>query len=70
MQFDPDRQIQKGERLRLLLSLHTAKKDMKSRWKEMCPENRKVIREEWGDYWNDSYIDDDLMCFLDYWKVW
>ena len=70
IQFEPDRPIQNCERMRLLLSNHTARNDMKSRWKDIQPEDRKVLREEWGNYINCSEINNEDMCFLDYWKSW
>ena len=43
------------ESARLNLSLHHSKEDLKQRWSELSPDARRSIREEWGDYMNDSY---------------
>ena len=51
----PPRKISQIESIRLTLSIHHSKDDLKKRWKELSPEIRKSIREEWGDYLNDSY---------------
>ena len=69
-QFDPDRNILKSEKYRLLLSIQRAKSDIKSRWNDMPQENRDVLRHEWSDWFNNSYPNDEDICFLDYWKSW
>ena len=51
----PPRKMTHIESLRLTISIHHSKQDIKKRWKDLCPEFRKSIREEWGDYLNDSY---------------
>tara|TARA_Y100001935_G_scaffold16591_1_gene12255 strand:+ start:297 stop:533 length:237 start_codon:yes stop_codon:yes gene_type:complete len=62
------------ESARLNLSLHHSKEDLKQRWSELSPDARRSIREEWGDYMNDSYPfeegNDDNFTFLDSFKSW
>ena len=62
------------ESARLNLSLHHSKEDLKERWSELSPDARRSIREEWGDYMNDSYPfeegNDDNFTFLDSFKSW
>ena len=62
------------ESARLNLSLHHSKEDLKQRWSEISPEERRTLREEWGDYMNDSYPfeegNDDNFTFLDSFKIW
>ena len=62
------------ESARLNLSLHHSKEDLKQRWSEISPEERRTLREEWGDYMNDSYPfeegNDDDFTFLDSFKSW
>jgi len=62
------------ESARLNLSLHHSKEDLKQRWSELSPDARRSIREEWGDYMNDSYPfeegNDDDFTFLDSFKSW
>tara|TARA_B100000925_G_C21680298_1_gene333783 strand:- start:161 stop:397 length:237 start_codon:yes stop_codon:yes gene_type:complete len=62
------------ESARLNLSLHHSKEDLKQRWSEISPEERRTLREEWGDYMNDSYPfeegNDDNFTFLDSFKSW
>ena len=70
----PPRKMSQIESLRLTLSIHHSKQDIKKRWKELCPEFRKSIREEWGEYLNESYPfvagNDDDFTFLDSFKSW
>jgi len=62
------------ESARLNLSLHHSKEDLKQRWSEISREERRTLREEWGDYMNDSYPfeegNDDNFTFLDSFKSW
>ena len=62
------------ESARLNLSLHHSKEDLKQRWSEISPEERRTLREEWGEYMNDSYPfeegNDDNFTFLDSFKSW
>ena len=51
----PPRKLSKIESIRLTLSIYHSKQDIKKRWKNLCPEFRKSIREEWGEYMNNSY---------------
>ena len=51
----PPRKITQIESMRLNLSIHHSKNDLKRRWKKLNPESRKALREEWGNYLNDSY---------------
>ena len=71
--FSPKR-ISQIESMRLTLSIHYSKQDLKRRWKDLSPEFRKAIREEWGYFINDSYPfevgDDEEFNFLDYYKQW
>ena len=68
----PSRKITPMECIRLNLSIHHSKKDLKQRWKDLSPEFRKSIREEWGDYFNNSYPfkenSEGRLEFLDYWN--
>ena len=62
------------ESARLNLSIHYTKEDLKRRWNEITPDARRTLREEWGDYINNSYPfeagDEDDFNFLDYHKQW
>jgi len=51
----PSRKMTEMECARLTLSIHHSKQDLKQRWKNLSPEFRKSIREEWGEYLNNSY---------------
>ena len=62
--------MHKSERYRILLSISNSKKDMKRRWKDILPEDRKALRQEWGDWVNNSYPIDKDIYFLDYLKNW
>jgi len=70
----PPHKITYVESARLNLSLHHSKEDLKQRWSELNPDARRSIREEWGDYMNDSYPfeegNDDNFTFLDSFKSW
>ena len=70
----PPHKITYVESARLNLSLHHSKEDLKERWSEISPEERRTLREEWGDYMNDSYPfeegNDDNFTFLDSFKSW
>ena len=70
----PPHKITYVESARLNLSLHHSKEDLKQRWSEISPEERRTLREEWGDYMNDSYPfeegNDDNFTFLDSFKSW
>ena len=70
----PPHRITQVESARLNLSLHHAKEDLKQRWREISPEVRRSIREEWGEYLNESYPfevgNDDEFTFLDSFKIW
>tara|TARA_B100000212_G_C27146266_1_gene435544 strand:+ start:421 stop:648 length:228 start_codon:yes stop_codon:yes gene_type:complete len=70
----PPRKISQIESLRLTLSIHHSKQDIKKRWKDLCPEFRKSIREEWGEYLNESYPfvagNDNNFTFIDSFKIW
>ena len=62
------------ESARLNLSLHHSKEDLKQRWSEISPDERRSLREEWGEYLNESYPfevgNDDEFTFLDSFKIW
>ena len=62
------------ESARLNLSLHHSKEDLKQRWSELSPDARRSIREEWGEYLNESYPfevgDAEDFNFLDHFKSW
>ena len=70
----PPHRMTYTESARLNLSLHHSKEDLKQRWSELSPDARRSIREEWGDYMNDSYPfeegNDDNFTFLDSFKSW
>ena len=70
----PSHKITCIESARLNLSLHYSKKDLKKRWSEISPDERRSIREEWGEYLNQSYPfevgNDDDFTFLDCFKSW
>ena len=70
----PPHRMTYTESARLNLSLHHSKEDLKQRWSELSPYARRSIREEWGDYMNDSYPfeegNDDNFTFLDSFKSW
>ena len=42
--------MMRSEKQRIILSIHHSKTDMKSRWKELSPESRQSIREEFGTW--------------------
>ena len=62
------------ESARLNLSLHHSKEDLKQRWSELSPDARRSIREEWGEYLNESYPfevgKEDDFTFLNSFKIW
>ena len=62
------------ESARLNLSLHYSKKDLKQRWSEISQDDRRTLRQEWGEYLNESYPfevgNDDEFTFLDSFKSW
>ena len=62
------------ESARLNLSLHHSKEDLKNRWSEISSNERRALREEWGEYLNESYPfevgNDDEFIFLDSFKSW
>ena len=70
----PPHKITHIESARLNLSVHYAKENFKHRWDEITPDERRIIREEWGDFMNNSYPfeegNDDDFSFLDYYKQW
>ena len=70
----PPHKITYVESARLNLSLHHSKEDLKQRWSEISPEKRRTLREEWGEYLNESYPfevgNDDEFIFLDSFKSW
>ena len=70
----PSHKITDVESARLNLSLHYSKQDLKKRWSEISPCERRSIREEWGEYLNQSYPfevgNDDDFTFLDCFKSW
>ena len=70
----PPHRMTYTESARLNLSLHHSKEDLKQRWSEISPEERRTLREEWGEYLNESYPfevgNDDEFTFLDSFKSW
>ena len=70
----PSHKITYIESARLNLSLHYSKQDLKKRWSEISPNERRSIREEWGEYLNQSYPfevgNNDDFTFLDCFKSW
>ena len=70
----PPHKITYVESARLNLSLHHSKEDLKERWSEISPKERRTLREEWGEYLNESYPfevgNDDEFIFLDSFKSW
>ena len=70
----PPHRMTYTECARLNLSLHHSKEDLKQRWSELSPDARRSIREEWGEYLNESYpfeVDnEDDFTFLDSFKSW
>ena len=70
----PPHKITYVESARLTLSLHHSKEDLKQRWSEISPNVRRTLREEWGEYLNESYPfevgNDDEFTFLDSFKSW
>ena len=70
----PPHKITFVESVRLNLSLHHSKEDLKQRWSELSPDARRSIREEWGEYLNESYPfevgNEDDFTFLDSFKSW
>ena len=70
----PPHKITYVESARLNLSLHHSKEDLKQRWSEISPDDRRTLREEWGEYLNESYPfevgNDDEFTFLDFFKIW
>ena len=70
----PPHKITYVESARLNLSLHHSKEDLKKRWIEISSEERRALREEWGEYLNESYPfevgNDDEFIFLDSFKSW
>ena len=70
----PPHKITYVESARLNLSLHHSKDDLKKRWSEISSDERRVLREEWGEYLNESYPfevgNDDEFIFLDSFKSW
>ena len=51
----PPGKISFGESARLNLSLHYSKVDLKKRFLNLSPDLKKCLRQEWGDYINNSY---------------
>ena len=70
----PPHKITYVESARLNLSLHHSKEDLKERWSEISSDERRALREEWGEYLNESYPfevgNDDEFIFLDSFKSW
>ena len=70
----PPHKITFVESARLNLSLHHSKEDLKQRWSEISQDDRRTLREEWGEYLNESYPfevgNDDEFIFLDSFKSW
>ena len=70
----PPHKITHVESARLNLSLHHSKEDLKQRWGKISPDERRTLREEWGEYLNASYPfevgNDDEFTFLDSFKSW
>ena len=62
--------MMRSEKQRIILSIHHSKTDIKSRWKELSPESRQSIREEFGTWMNNSYPNDQELLFLDYFRSW
>ena len=70
----PPHKITYVESARLNLSLHHSKDDLKKRWSEISSDERRALREEWGEYLNESYPfevgNDDEFIFLDSFRSW
>ena len=70
----PPHKITFVESARLNLSLHHSKEDLKQRWSEISQDDRRALRDEWGEYLNESYPfevgNDDEFTFLDSFKSW
>ena len=70
----PRRKISYGESARLNFSLHYSKDDLKKRWAYLSPDLRKSLRQEWGDYINNSYPfkegEEEYFLFFDEHKLW
>ena len=70
----PPHRMTYTESARLNLSLHHSKEDLKQRWSELSPDARRSIREELGEYLNESYPfevgNEDDFTFLDSFKSW
>ena len=54
------------EKMRLEISIHMTKRDLKKRWREINPESRSVLRKEFGEWINKSSFEEDELLFFDY----
>ena len=54
------------EKMRLEISIHMTKRDLKKRWREINPESRSVLRKEFGEWMNKSSFEEDELLFFDY----
>ena len=70
----PPSKISFGESARLNLSLHYSKVDLKKRFLNLSPDFKKCLRQEWGDYINDSYPfkegNAEHFLFFNEYKIW
>ena len=60
-----------GERARINLTILNSKKHLKEIWKDLSPEQRKSLREEFGDCMSksDGFWDSEIL-FLDHYRSW
>ena len=55
-----------GERARINLTILNSKQHLKKIWKDLSPDQRKSLREEFGEWMSksDGYLDSEIL-FLD-----
>ena len=60
-----------GERARINLTIFNSKQHLKNIWKDPSPDQRKSLREEFGDWMPKSvgYLDSEIL-FLDHFRSW
>ena len=60
-----------GERARINLTILNSKKHLKEIWKDLSPEQRKSLREEFGDWMckSDGFLDNEIL-FQDHYRSW
>ena len=51
------------EKMRLEISIHMTKRDLKKRGREINPESRSVLRKEFGEWINKSSFEEDELLF-------